>query len=51
VPKPLILAAVTEAKSKAAADNIVTLKKGNMASHAAALLNGTGWLPAMLRAA
>ncbi len=51
VPKPLILAAVTEAKGAAAADNIAALKKGEMAAHATALLTGTGWLPAMLRAA
>jgi ParB family chromosome partitioning protein len=51
VSKPLNLEAVTEAKGKAAADNIATLKKGDMATHAAELLAGTGWLPAMLRAA
>jgi ParB family transcriptional regulator, chromosome partitioning protein len=51
VSKPLILEAVTEAKDKAAADNIAALKKGDMADRAAALLAGTGWLPAMLRAA
>jgi ParB family transcriptional regulator, chromosome partitioning protein len=51
VSKTLIREAVTEAKGKAAADNIATLKKGDMATHAAELLNGTGWLPAMLRAA
>jgi ParB family transcriptional regulator, chromosome partitioning protein len=51
VSKTLICEAVTEAKGKAAADNIATLKKGDMATHAAELLNGTGWLPAMLRAA
>lgn len=51
VAKPLILAAVTEGKSAAAADNIATLKKGEMAEKAVELLNGTGWLPAMLRAA
>ena len=51
VSKTLICEAVTEAKGKAAADNIATLKKGDMATHAAELLTGTGWLPAMLRAA
>jgi ParB family transcriptional regulator, chromosome partitioning protein len=51
VSKTLICEAVTEAKGKAAADNIAALKKGDMATHAAELLNGTGWLPAMLRAA
>jgi ParB family transcriptional regulator, chromosome partitioning protein len=51
VPKTLILEAVTEGKGAAAADNIAKLKKDEMASRAAALLTGTGWLPAMLRAA
>ena len=51
VSKTLICEAVTEAKGKAAADNIATLKKGDMAERAAELLTGTGWLPAMLRAA
>lgn len=51
VPMPLILEAVTEAKGAAAADNIAALKKGEMAAHAATLLTGTGWLPALLRAA
>jgi ParB family transcriptional regulator, chromosome partitioning protein len=49
--KPLILEAVTEAKGKAAADNIGALKKSDMAAPAAELLSGTGGLPAMLRAA
>jgi ParB family chromosome partitioning protein len=51
VPKTLILEAVTEGKSAAAADNLIALKKGEMADRAAQLLTGTGWLPAMLRAA
>jgi ParB family transcriptional regulator, chromosome partitioning protein len=51
VSKTLICEAVTQAKGKAAADNIAALKKGDMADHAARLLAGTGWLPAMLRAA
>jgi len=51
VPKALILEAVTEGKSVSAAENLSTLKKGEMADRAAALLTGTGWLPAMLRAA
>jgi ParB family transcriptional regulator, chromosome partitioning protein len=50
VSKPLICEAVTEAKGKAAADNIAALKKGDMADRAAELLAGTRWLPAMLRA-
>ena len=51
VSKTLICEAVTEAKGNAAADNIAALKKGDMADRAAELLAGTGWLPAMLRAA
>ena len=51
VSKTLICEAVTEAKGKAAADNIAALKKGDMADRAAELLAGTGWLPAMLRTA
>ena len=51
VSKPLILEVVTEAKGAAAAENLAALKKGEMAERAAELLTGTGWLPAMLRAA
>jgi hypothetical protein len=51
VSNPLICEAVTEANGKAAADNIAALKEGDMADRAAELLAGTGWLPAMLRAA
>jgi ParB family transcriptional regulator, chromosome partitioning protein len=51
VSKALICGAVIEAKGKAATDNIATLKKGDMAGRAAELVTGTGWLPAMLRAA
>ena len=51
VAKPQILEAVTEGKGRAAADNIATLKKGDMATRAAELLKDTGWLPAMLKAA
>jgi hypothetical protein len=51
VSKALICEAVIEAKGKAAADNIATLKKGDMADRAAELVTGTGLLPAMLRAA
>ena len=49
VSKTLILEAVTEGKGKAAADNIATLKKGEMAAKAVELLTGSGWLPAILR--
>ena len=48
VSKTLVLEAVTEAKSKAAADNIAAMKKGDMADRAAELLAGTGWLPGTL---
>ncbi len=51
VPKTLILEAVTEGKGASAAENIATLKKGEMAERAAQLLTGTNWLPPMLRAA
>lgn len=51
LPKTLILEAVADGKSGASADNIATLKKGEMAVKAAELLTGTGWLPAILRAA
>ena len=51
MPKPLILAAVTEAKDDKAAAALTALKKGEMAAKASELLTGTGWLPAMLRAA
>jgi ParB family chromosome partitioning protein len=51
VSKTLICEAVTEAKGRAAVDNMAALKKGDMAAHAAEALAGTGWLPAMLRAA
>jgi ParB family chromosome partitioning protein len=51
LPKALILEAVADGKSGPSADTIATLKKGEMATKAAALLTGTGWLPAMLRAA
>jgi ParB family chromosome partitioning protein len=50
MPKGLILEAVAEGTSPQAAENIATLKKGDMAERAAALLTGTGWLPALLRA-
>ena len=51
VSKPQILDAVTEGNGKDAADKLATLKKGEMAERAADLLKGTGWLPAMLKAA
>jgi ParB family transcriptional regulator, chromosome partitioning protein len=45
VSKTLICEAVTEAKGNAAADNIATLKKGDMPERAAELLTGTAGFP------
>jgi ParB family chromosome partitioning protein len=50
VSKALIAEAVTEGVNAQAAANIGSLKKGEMAERAEALLAGTGWLPALLRA-
>lgn len=49
VTKARILQAVAEAKGQRAADRIAHLKKGDMATEATMLLNGTGWLPEPLR--
>jgi ParB family chromosome partitioning protein len=49
VTKPRILEAVTEAKGEAAAEQIIGLKKVEMAAAAEQLLAGTGWLPPLLR--
>ncbi|MFC3058548.1 ParB/RepB/Spo0J family partition protein [Paenirhodobacter populi] len=49
VTKPRILEAVREAKGEGAAQLIDHLKKGDMAREAARLLDGTGWLPEILR--
>ena len=49
VTKAHILAAVREAVSDAAAEQIAGLKKTEMADAAEQLLTGTGWLPAALR--
>jgi len=49
VPKARILAAVREAVSDEAADRLVSLRKGEMATEAEALLAATGWLPEPLR--
>lgn len=49
VTKARILEAVAEAKGEAAANRIAHLKKGDMAQQAQVLLEGSGWLPAMLR--
>ncbi|NPD15078.1 ParB N-terminal domain-containing protein [Xinfangfangia sp. D13-10-4-6] len=49
VTKPRILEAVREAKGDGAAQMIDHLKKGDMATEAARLLQGTGWLPEIFR--
>jgi ParB family chromosome partitioning protein len=49
VSKAQILEAVREAKSEAEADRIATMKKPDMAARAERLLEGTGWLPIILR--
>jgi len=48
VPKALILDAVREGAGSSAAARIAATKKEVMAADAAALLSGTGWLPAVL---
>ena len=49
VPKALIVAAVSEAVSPAAAAPLSKLKKGEATARAEALLAGTRWLPSVLR--
>jgi ParB family chromosome partitioning protein len=49
VPKARILEAVREAKGEPSAELIAHLKKADMATEAARLLEGTGWLPEPLR--
>ena len=49
VTKPRILDAVREAKGEASVQLIEHLKKADMATEAERLLDGTGWLPEMLR--
>jgi ParB family chromosome partitioning protein len=49
VTKPRILEAVREAKGESPAQLIDHLKKGDMASEAERLLEGSGWLPEPLR--
>jgi len=51
VAKPLIIDAVREAKGEEDADILSGLKKTEMATEAERLLQGTGWLPQILRAA
>jgi ParB family chromosome partitioning protein len=49
VTKARIVQAVTEAKGERSAESIAHLKKPDMASRAAVLLEGSGWLPEPLR--
>jgi len=51
VSKQQALDAVAEGTTRQAADNLVRLKKGELAKEAEKLLTGSGWLPALLRAA
>lgn len=49
VGKQQILEAVTEAKGQPHAPALEKLKKGELATQAERLVDGTGWLPALLR--
>jgi ParB family transcriptional regulator, chromosome partitioning protein len=49
VPKARILEAVRDAKGEGTAQLLDHLKKGEMATEAARLLQGSGWLPEVLR--
>jgi ParB family transcriptional regulator, chromosome partitioning protein len=49
VTKPRILEAVREVKGEQSVQLIDHLKKGDMAREAERLLEGTGWLPELLR--
>ncbi|MFI5268640.1 MAG: hypothetical protein ACHQ7M_14800 [Chloroflexota bacterium] len=49
VPKALILDAVRDGAGEPAASRIAGMKKEAMAANAAELLDGTGWLPQILR--
>jgi hypothetical protein len=51
VSKQQTLAAVAEGAGKEAAENLAKLKKDELGKEAEKRLNGTGWLPAILRAA
>ncbi|MDD2859554.1 MAG: ParB/RepB/Spo0J family partition protein [Acidiphilium sp.] len=50
IGKDAIIDAVKDAKGKEATDRLASMKKADMAAAAAELLDGTGWLPAPLRA-
>jgi ParB family chromosome partitioning protein len=49
VSKQRILEAVAEGCSPQTAENLVKLKKGDLALRAEQKLTGTGWLPVVLR--
>lgn len=49
VSKPLIVAAVTEAKGAEAAAPLATMKKSEAAAAAETLLQGSRWIPALIR--
>jgi ParB family chromosome partitioning protein len=49
IPKPQIVAAVTDAKSADTAKGLPTKTKGELVAAAAVALSGSGWLPAVLR--
>ena len=51
VPKARVLEAVTEAVNPEEAGRIAGFKKGDMAEAAERLVEGKGWLPAVLRVA
>jgi ParB family chromosome partitioning protein len=51
VSKQQALDAVAEGVTRQAADNLAKLKKDELAKEAEAQLKGSGWLPAILRAA
>jgi ParB family transcriptional regulator, chromosome partitioning protein len=51
VSKQQALDAVAEGSTKEAAENLARLKKDELAKEAEKRLNGTRWLPAILRAA
>ena len=51
VSKQQTLAAVNEGAGKEAAENLAKLKKDELAKEAEKRLKGSGWLPAILRAA
>ena len=49
LPKAKMVEAVTQAKGDAAAKGIEKMKKAAAIAYASAALDGSGWLPAILR--